>query len=406
VDIALKSNDRQYLWKTSDAAALAGSSQLPDATAARDLAMQFALANDPTLAGDIDITFRCLVGDQDGDGQPDAADVPTVCDPTASLGAGSISAPPFVCTDFSCVSPCDPDVGDECNTLVVETQKTTEYQFAPIIGINEGDSHVISAACRGSCGGPIAGPVDLILIIDRTTSMSDADLDNAKRASLAVLDYFNPSLQHVGLAALGSANAGDRCKGLDHSGVWMITGLSSDYKDNPLPVTFDGETFSLDPTSDLVDKVICLNKQTGTNLADPTAAAFAHLSTSGRAGVKQGIILLSDGSANRPGPNPCQSALDEANIAKAAGVELFTIGFGIGSKKCGKDSGAWAGRPVPELLAAMATSSVDNCVAGGENTDNDHFFCEPASGDLQDVFLSAAASFAGGSKLVFLPPGG
>ncbi len=57
-------------------------------------------------------------------------------------------------------------------------------------------------------------------------------------------------------------------------------------------------------------------------------------------------------------------------------------------------------------MAAMATSSVDNCVAGGENNDNDHFFCEPASGDLQDVFLSAAASFAGGSKLVFLPPGG
>ncbi len=404
VDITLKANDRQFLWNTTDAAALAGSSQLPDGIAARDLAMQFALDNDPSLAGDIDITFRCILGDADGDGQPDVADVPAVCDPRASLGPSSISAPPFVCEDGTCVSPCDPDF-DKCNTLVIEGQKTTDFKFAPVIGINEGDSAVISAACRGSCGGSVAGPVDLVLIIDRTTSMSDSDLENAKRASLAVLDFFDPSLQHVGLAALGSADPTDKCDGQDHSGVWMITSLSSDYKNNPVPVSFDGETFSLDPSSDLVSKVICLQKQTGTNLADPTAAAVAHLTSAGRPGVKQGIILLSDGSANRPGPNPCQAAFDKAAAAKAAGIEVFTIGFGIGSKKCGKDSGAWADRPVPELLAAMATASNDNCVTGGENTDGDHFFCEPASGDLQDVFLAAAASFAQGSKLMFLPPG-
>ena len=362
VDISLKSGDRQYLWNTTDAAALAGSSQLPDGLAARTLAMKFALDNDPTLAGDIDITFRCLVADADGDGQPDAADVPGVCDPTPSLGAGSVSAPPFVCADFSCVSPCNPDLGDTCNTLVVETEKTTDYKFAPVIGINEGDSHVISAACRGSCGRGVSGPVDLVLIIDRTTSMSDSDLDNAKRASLAVLDFFNPNLHHVGLAALGSADASNLCNGLNNSGVWMITPLSSDYKDNPLPVVFDGETFSLDPTSDLVSKVICLNKQTGTNLGDPLAAARAHLATSGRPGVKQGIILLSDGSANQPDPNPCQWADTQATDAKSDGIEVFTIGFGIGSKTCDEDTGFWQDRrsrscwpPWPQLPQTTAS---------------------------------------------------
>lgn len=408
VDITLKANDRQFLWNTTDAAALAGSSQLPDALAARDLAMQFALDNDPSLAGDIDITFRCFVADSDGDGQPDAADVPLVCDPTTSLGPGSVSAPPFVCADFSCASPCDPDVGDTCNTLVVETEKTTDFKFAPIIGIDEGDSRVISAACRGSCGGAVSGPVDLVLTIDRTTSMSSTDVINAKRASLAVLDFFNPALHWVSLGALGPVDPSDRCDGITGGSLWEVTtNLSSDYKNNPIPVIFDGETFNLDPTSDLVAKIICLEQQTGTNLGDPVATAVARLQASGRPGVKQGIILLSDGAATQPGTNPCQYAVDQANAAKAAGVELFTIGLGIGSKTCDDESAGstWDGEPVPTLLAAMATSSTDNCVAGGENTDGDHFFCEPASADLQDVFLAAAASFAEGSKLVFLPPG-
>ena len=61
----------------------------------------------------------------------------------------------------------------------VPVEKTIDYAFAPAIGVDEGETEVLSAACRGTCGGPITGPLDLILIIDRTTSMSDDDLANA-----------------------------------------------------------------------------------------------------------------------------------------------------------------------------------------------------------------------------------
>ena len=121
------------------------------------------------------------------------------------------------------------------------------------------------------------------------------------------------------------------------------------------------------------------------------------------------IILLSDGAAHDPNSvsNPCEYAFDRAADAKAAGVEIFTIGFGIGSKSCSSDSsGPFDSAPVAQLLAAMATGPTDdNCVSGGENSDGDNFFCEPASADLTDVFLSAASQFADGSSLIYLPPG-
>ncbi|MGI9649197.1 MAG: VWA domain-containing protein [Acidimicrobiia bacterium] len=138
---------------------------------------------------------------------------------------------------------------------------------------------------------------------------------------------------------------------------------------------------------------------------------MTHLLNNGRSGVKKGIILLSDGAANEPDPerNPCRYAIDMANKAKGAGIEIFTIGFGVQGDTCQRDSGVYAGATVTRVLAGMASNSVDNCFGvnpDAENTDGDHFFCEPKDGDLSDIFLQAAAQFVQGSKLVQLPPGG
>ncbi len=410
IDISLKANDRQHLWNSTDAAALAGASQLPDSgILAEALAVDYALDNDPALAGNMTISFRCLVGDRNNDGAPDASDIPITCDPRPSLG----SPAPFVCDDGLCASPCNPVV-DKCNTIVIDAEKVTDFHFAPVIGVDQGTNRVRSAACRGTCGGPLSGPVDLILVIDRTTSMTDQDLANAKNASLAVLDYFDPDLQHVGLAALGSGDPNNICDGRSNgSGDWLLVGLSDDYKRVP-NFDQDGDGLpDLDTSSDLVSTIQCLEKQTGTDLGSPIRDAaygkpdaITELETNGRPGVKKGIILLSDGSANGPGSNPCGYAETQAQFAKDRDVEIFTIGFGIGSARCNNDAGAWNGQPVSTLLAAMATGPTDdNCSAGTENDDGDHFFCEPGSADLEDVFLAAAAGFQSGSKLVALPPG-
>lgn len=414
VDLTMHSHRRQQLWNSVDAAALAGASQLPDdAIAAESVARSFAVDNDPELASALTVEFRCVVGDRDRDGQPDVSDVPAVCSP----GVGAIvAAPPFTCQDGRCISPCVPtNPGARCNTIVLDASTTTDYSFAPVIGIDQGSAELQAAACRGTCGGATTGPLDLVLIIDRTTSMSSSDLQNAKDAALAMLDYFDPALHHVALANLGAADPTDSCDGLPvtSGGVWLNVGLSNDYKTNPdLDVDGDG-SLDLDTTSPLVAAIRCLQHETGTDLGSPIhdttfgkPDALGHLQSTGRPGVKQGIILLSDGEAHRPGDNPCQYALDRAAEAKAAGVEIFTIGFGIGTSFCSDDSSAFGSGSVPQLLAQMASGPTDdNCLAGGENTDGDHFFCEPRTGDLADVFVTAASQFGGGTSLIYLPPG-
>lgn len=401
IDITLQSQSRQALWNSADASVLAGASQLPDdPDAAADLASKFALKNDPSLDGELVTTYRCLVADAGG-GVPDATNIGTVCDPGPDAD--------WVCEDGKCASVCVPADGDTCNTVVLEVRKSIDYTFAPAIGVDQGETGVLSAACRGACGGPITGPLELILIIDRTTSMSDADLANAKTASRALLTALDPSLQRVGLAGINAGDPTNSCVGKlpDSGGEWLLVGLSSNYQNA------DG---SLNGGSSLVSTINCLEKQTGTDLGSPIKDeaygqrdALSHLLTFGRPGVKQAIILLSDGAATHPGANPCQYAEDMAAAAKARGVEMFTIGFGITGKSCGDAGGDYTstGLGVSQLLAAMASGGAgDNCAAGGENSDGDNFFCEPKSGDLSKVFLAAASQLVSGASLVELPSSG
>jgi hypothetical protein len=403
IDITLKSQGRQALWNTADAAVLAGASQLPDdPDAAGKLASDFALRNDGSLDGELVVTYRCLVADAGG-GVPDPTHIPGVCDPGADIGPGD-----WICEDGKCVAACDPAEGDTCNTVVMEVQKTIDYAFAPVIGIDEGETEVLSAACRGACGGPITGPLDLILILDRTTSMSDDDLRNAKAASRALLGFLDPTQQRVGLAAINAGDPTNRCVGKtpETGGDWLLVGLSSNYQNA------DG---TLNPTSSLVSVLDCLGKATGTDLGSPIndrahgrSDALSHLLTFGRADANRAILLLSDGEALKPDsePNPCQYAEDMAAAAKSRGIEMFTIGFGIAGKQCRDDSGDYrpGGRTVSQLLATMASGEAgDNCATGAENSDGDNFFCEPKSGDLSSVFLAAASQLIEGASLVEIP---
>ena len=432
VDITLKSTDRQQLWNSADAAALAGASQLPNGLAAESQAVDFALANDADLAGNIITTFRCLVADRDNNGVPDSGEIPAACDPGADVPA---SGAPWVCGDGICVAPCVPADGDTCNTIVLETEKTTDFAFAPAIGIDEGTTDIISAACRGSCGSGLAGPVDLMLVMDRTGSMTSTDMDKVEEASLAVLDFFDPAIQRVGLAVLPAASVVDGCVNASpqSGGKWVAVGLSDDYKDT-LNYDFNGDGINdVDSTSRLVQIIRCSTDNGTTDLGSPikdgagiTSAAgddaVSELAMNGRPGVKKGIILLSDGGANEPRAavaNPCLYARDMAAAAKAAGIELYTIGFGVDSRSqtCTEDetgiygSGAFPpdGSPVTALLADMATQpSDDNCTVATtdyENSDGDYFYCLPKTDDLSDVFLAIATEFAQGSRLVQLPPG-
>ena len=138
---------------------------------------------------------------------------------------------------------------------------------------------------------------------------------------------------------------------------WMPVGLSG-----------TGASFSSDysaATSPMAKAIACYtNSSTGTDLTDPIPMAAYELMHNGRAGVNKGIILMSDGQPNASTTstsNYCLQANTAATAAKAQGIEIFTVGFGLDGSNdiaCPDTSGAWKGKMASALLASMATTSV------------------------------------------------
>lgn len=409
VDVGMFVHERQSVRNAVDAAALAGAQDLPDdALVAEAMARTFGNSNDSDLdTTALDVTFRCVVGDRDGDGLPDSPDYPAVCDPG---GNGT-----WVCNGGLCSALCVPSEGDTCNTIVVGGDKDVGFFFSPVLSLagattcftsecNTGS--IMAAACRGSCGGQPSLPLDVVVIIDRTGSMSNSDLNNAKNAAKAIMELYNPDVQHIALGVLGPARASNLCQASSSasSGLWVAVPLSDDYQNS------DG---TLNTSSTLVQTTNCLGKSSvGTDLSTPIQAAVAELTgPNSRPDVAKGIILLGDGEANEPGSNPCLLAAQAAAAAKAADVEIFTVGFGVQGAICDSDSSSspWRNQRVTRLLADMATDSIDEtgCTTSGgiaqENSDDDHFLCEAKGGDLEPIFVQAAEVLAAGSKLIQLP---
>jgi hypothetical protein len=221
IDLGLLRNNKQILVNTLDSAALAGASTLPvngpaDASAATDLIKANIKANFPglQLGTDYTITYRCLVGADPVTGAPlISRDVPAMCDPRPSFGLGTTLPPASAFTGAGPrrISACNPAAGDKCNVVVITGSETTPYSIAPVVGLTSGSTGtIVSAACNGSlCGQVIAAPVDLVIILDRTGSMSGNDSSNhnkiasLKTAAQAVLGVYDPAKQRVALALTG-----------------------------------------------------------------------------------------------------------------------------------------------------------------------------------------------------------
>ncbi len=419
VDLGFMIHERQSVQGAVDAGALAGAQLLPDDTVnAASVALQYTLSNDKALtAAKVSVSFRCLVGDRNGDGIPDAADIPASCDPKADASW-------FVKNGLA-VSPCVPANGDKCNVIVVSASNTVNYLLAPAVGIKQGSTgSVTSAACRGSCGGPPSGLVDAVLIMDRTGSMSSTDLTNARAAGNAILQTWDPKLQWIALGLLGPSQTTSSCTGAN-SGAFGLAASSGQYDTTTVskwvPVGLSGtgapvnEAYlnangTLNTSSTLVKAINCFNTSgTGTNLSTPVKMARQYLLANGRAGAKKGIILETDGtpnfsSAGTASDFTCQAAFNEAQTSKTAGIEIFTIGFGLaGTDVCPDSSGTYKNKPATTLLADMATTSVDNGCTSAENTDGDHFFCLPKTSQLTSIFQTVAGALAAGSHLIVLP---
>ena len=94
IDISRLYHERQVLQNAVDFGALAGAQDLPvqgssQANVASAIARTVAEANAPqVVTAGLTITYQCVVGDRDHDGQPDPGDVPFVCGPTGVMDVG------------------------------------------------------------------------------------------------------------------------------------------------------------------------------------------------------------------------------------------------------------------------------------------------------------------------------
>jgi hypothetical protein len=413
IDVGVLRNANQNLWNALDAGALAGAPLLPDEPSkAEDLARQYAEANYPGgLPNDVVVSFRCVVGSVGGAPRP--SDIPAICDPGPTTG--------WICNATICTAICVPGgLGISCNTIVLSGTVTVRYLFGRAVGVESGDTRpVLSAACKGPCGTKPAEPVDLVVVVDRTSSMTGVDTVNARAASDAVRRQYNPAEQWVAFGMLGPSDPSPSCITSPDSDIGTAV-LPGDLRRwVPIGLTGIGAPTNANYAamgSEMAVAIGCYtNSSVGTDLTDPLPAAALELMTNGRDGVTKGIILMSDGQPNNsttpdPDNNYCQQSFDAAEAAKAQDIQLFTIGFGLDGANnilCPDQSGPYQGLRARTLLADMATDSVDNDCPGTSNDDGDHFFCVPkssgASTNLANLFKQAANQLVGGTRLIQLP---
>jgi hypothetical protein len=196
------------------------------------------------------------------------------------------------------------------------------------------------------------------------------------------------------------------------AGVWVPVGLSGTDTTLPLPNPAGAagtyEIAGVANTSSTVVKAInCISATSnGTTLAMPLAYAQWYLDTYGRPGVTKGILIETDGHPQDGGnfaaglnlsQFTCTAAIAAASAAKADGIKIYAVGYGI-SGSCG-DSNSNS----QEHNTGMSATTLLQTVASG--TTAPYFFNSPAGSDLADNFRAIAIDLAhSGSHLVQLYP--
>jgi hypothetical protein len=196
-------------------------------------------------------------------------------------------------------------------------------------------------------------------------------------------------------------------------GVWVPVGLSGTDTDSPLPNPSGAngtyETGGVaNPSSTIVKAINCIQSSSnGTTLAMPLAYAKWYLDTYGRPGVAKGILLETDGHPQDGGnfaaglnlPQfTCTAAIAAAAAAKAEGIKVYAVGYGI-SGTCGGDSPSNSS----EHDAGLTAQQLLQTVASG--TAPPYYFDTPDGSLLASYFQQIAINLAnGGAHVIQLYP--
>lgn len=254
----------------------------------------------------------------------------------------------------------------------------------------------IVVAC-GPASAQLAGQTcdaDIVLMLDRTGSMSASDLTNERTAAKNFLMTLDDATlpPFVAIGRFGDAvNGGTEAELID---ALTRTQTPSPYGDDDLAA--DGDLYAA------IDTSTGSNSSVGTNISDALSVGNTALS-SGTTGHRV-VILISDGDPSEPTNQATgiEAAYDTSDTIKLAGREVFTIFFGT-------EVAGFAGR---QLMAAIATgttavpatdghnthghqtgSADDQATTALENADGDHFFIAATAADMSSILAMIAEQF-------------
>ena len=363
IDIGYAFRTQRALQAGADASALAGAQQLPDPALALQTAQDFGATS------------------------------------TGKNQISNISVNEQVLTSCVATIPgCAP-----VNAISVDESATVPAFFAKILGFSSFKVHAKATACS-PCG---SKPVDIMLVLDRTGSMcTDAngvndpactDLNNAKDGIRTFLAYFDPLQAHIGLAVLPPATStGNRCA---TPATANYNSLSAAYTVVPLSNDFRNPNTTLNNSSNLVTTLACVKGAGGTSYANAIDEAQKELKNFSNPNVRptvpKVIVFFSDGAANT-GPTyyasnspyrtkPCHQGVTSADLAKAAGTTVYSIGYAIGNDQ----NGCTDTNPTITVSTALSLIASDPVTK---------FFVKPTPGQLQSIYSAIAQDISHGSS--------
>lgn len=410
LDIAKQVESKQSLRNTMDSAAQAAAYSLPDVADAKAQAQSTAWRIDPSA--DPDVSMWCVVKSNGAARTPDQSQIPGTCNPDTRIAKPITAAkiPGLICDETLCFIPCSETHG-KCNTIRLEDEETVPYDFAPLIGYNKGSTgSVVTVACKGSCGTAPPNPMDVVVVADRTQSLTDSDRGQMVSAIQGMLRSMDPSMHFVSLATIDKSRSvsGTTCPSTPRtqsgasSDSWLATPFSANYSYLDAHGQRILRTGSTDKVAQGVSCLAASQASWGTHLSAPLKAAArtllgtdaSNLASLNQANPRAGdvtkvIIFETDGEPNeksetvngvttpgsalltvngtgaepahKNGPVACKNFLKVAEDVKAKGIRLITIGFaGAARNNCDEWNSKSGGNAEYQKCPASAPSQVAN----------------------------------------------
>lgn len=127
-----------------------------------------------------------------------------------------------------------------------------------------------------------------------------------------------------------------------------------------------------------------------TDVADSTSRTFRLDATAVKVHYTEDIVTSTTTFDNNLGP--CDYTKTKGDAAKAAGIEIFVIGFGVPTDEKCSDYG--------ELSTSPYYNTYAKDFLKGLATDDDHYYNQPKTSDLAPIFQSIGSQLTAGSRLV------